>query len=249
MVSTGPLHGGAAAGTMSGVSCARRSRVARCEPASHGSGACSCLRVHESEPARTRGPCGKLDLQPGSRAGTGSEDSGGDVVAFAGRLVREKGLDVLLRALRSIPDARLHVAGDGPLREEWERLAEALGVAQRSRSWARYRLRASPISTHDRRSSVFRACGGKPFGYSAAEAMAVGRAVVGLPTGSLPELLAAGRGFVANDVSSTALASALREALGDSDARRRAGVAAREFAQREFAPDVVGPRYLQIYEQ
>jgi len=52
---------------------------------------------------------------------------------FCGRLDREKGVEVLLRALARVrqasPAVRLCVAGSGPLRSELERLAHALGVA------------------------------------------------------------------------------------------------------------------------
>ena len=46
----------------------------------------------------------------------------------------------------------------------------------------------------------------EPFGYAAAEAMAMGRAVVATPSGALRELLGDGRGFVAAAPTSDALA-------------------------------------------
>jgi rhamnosyl/mannosyltransferase len=54
----------------------------------------------------------------------------GQIVLFVGRLVPYKGVDVLLRAVR---DARAAVVivGDGPLRQQLERLAADLGVADR----------------------------------------------------------------------------------------------------------------------
>lgn len=51
---------------------------------------------------------------------------------FAGRLSREKGVEILLRAMPAIlgehPQASLVVAGDGPERTSLERLASALGI-------------------------------------------------------------------------------------------------------------------------
>ena len=43
-------------------------------------------------------------------------DQQDDVVVFAGRLVAEKGLDVLLHAVAMMPSVRLRIAGDGPMR-------------------------------------------------------------------------------------------------------------------------------------
>ncbi len=73
-------------------------------------------------------PCG-VDLREVDAAGPA--DEGSDVV-FAGRLIREKHVDVLLRALallrERIPDLRAVVVGDGPERPALERLARDLGL-------------------------------------------------------------------------------------------------------------------------
>lgn len=47
---------------------------------------------------------------------------------FVGRLVEKKGLAVLLEALGEVPDARLTVVGDGPLRAQLEEQAAGLPV-------------------------------------------------------------------------------------------------------------------------
>lgn len=52
--------------------------------------------------------------------------------AYVGRLVREKGVDILLDAFSTVarerPDAQLRIVGDGPLRDALETNATALGV-------------------------------------------------------------------------------------------------------------------------
>ncbi len=48
-----------------------------------------------------------------------------------GRLHKNKGFDVLLRAMPTIPDAVLWLAGEGPEREALETLAKELGIADR----------------------------------------------------------------------------------------------------------------------
>jgi len=63
-----------------------------------------------------------------ARAGAGED---GLLVLYAGRLEREKGVHVLLEAWRRAdlgPQARLALAGEGPLREEAERAAGGVGV-------------------------------------------------------------------------------------------------------------------------
>lgn len=53
----------------------------------------------------------------------------GGYAVFAGRLGPEKGLKVLLEALREVPPLRLKVFGDGPLRRELESFAHARHLA------------------------------------------------------------------------------------------------------------------------
>ena len=59
----------------------------------------------------------------------------GPLLAFAGRLVKEKGVADLLHAVAllrpRLPDLRLVVAGEGPERAAFERLAGELGIAER----------------------------------------------------------------------------------------------------------------------
>jgi glycosyltransferase involved in cell wall biosynthesis len=53
------------------------------------------------------------------------------LIVFAGRLVREKGVENLLRALPRVPDARLDVVGDGPMLHEYRDLTAQLGLSSR----------------------------------------------------------------------------------------------------------------------
>lgn len=53
------------------------------------------------------------------------------VVVAAGRLHREKGFDLLVHALRDVPDARLVVVGDGPAKKSLERLTRQCGMTDR----------------------------------------------------------------------------------------------------------------------
>lgn len=50
---------------------------------------------------------------------------------FVGRLAPKKGVDVAIRALTLVPDARFRIVGDGPERASLQALAERSGVADR----------------------------------------------------------------------------------------------------------------------
>ncbi len=171
------------------------------------------------------------------------------LIAFAGRLVAEKGLDLLLWAVAAMPDSRLEVGGEGPMRSAWEELTHHLGLGDRVKFLGK--LAFGGVADLYARAAVVcvPSAWGEPFGYAAAEAMALGRPVVATPRGALPELLGDGRGFVSPACTPDALAEALRAALRDASARARAGALAREFALREFSIDRIGARYVATYEE
>jgi glycosyltransferase involved in cell wall biosynthesis len=56
---------------------------------------------------------------------------GRPAIGYVGRLVHEKGVDLLLRAAQRIDSAHVVIGGDGPLRGELERLAGELGLTER----------------------------------------------------------------------------------------------------------------------
>ena len=115
------------------------------------------------------------------------------IVLGLGRLIEEKGFDVLLRAwpqvIAALPEARLLIAGDGPARPALERLAAELGVAARvefvgalpGEEVPRLLDRVSLVAVPSRWL--------EPFGLVAFEAMAHGRPVVASRVGGLPEIV------------------------------------------------------------
>ncbi|QQP91559.1 glycosyltransferase [Skermanella sp. TT6] len=70
------------------------------------------------------------DQAPASRAEIGTPD-GVPVLLTLSRLHIKKGLDIAIKALASIPDCHLWIAGDGPLEAELKSLAGSTGVADR----------------------------------------------------------------------------------------------------------------------
>ena len=192
----------------------------------------------------------RVILDPvGDHAFENAELGGGQdgLLAFAGRLVEEKGLDLLLRALVAVPGARLEVGGDGPMRARWEALSLELNLQTRVRF-----LGALPfdgVVDLYRRAALIcvPSVWDEPFGYAAAEAMAMGRPVVATPRGALVELLEDGRGFVSEFCTPEALSITLAQALSNAEGRRAAGQAARRYAQDNLQMDVVGERYLAAY--
>ena len=147
------------------------------------------------------------------------------VIGFVGRLVPEKGLDILLRAaVRLQGDWDLLVVGSGPAQEELEGLAERLGVASRVTwlgalppeelpgIWPRLDCLALPARTTRQWVEVH--------GRAIIEAMGFGLPVVGSTSGALPEIIGPA-GLVVQEDDVPALTAALQELI-DSAPRRAA---------------------------
>jgi glycogen(starch) synthase len=171
------------------------------------------------------------------------------LISFAGRLVSEKGLDTLLRALVLVPDARLEIVGDGPMGPAYRDLADELGISLRVSFLGS--MGFDGVAAAYARASVVcvPSAWDEPFGFVAAEAMAMRRPLVVTPSGALVELCTEGRGFVAARRDPAALATSLQEALADDQQRLDRARRASTFAIERFSADRVGSAYESVYEE
>jgi glycosyltransferase involved in cell wall biosynthesis len=175
-------------------------------------------------------------------------------VAYAGRLVQKKGVDVLLHAMKKVtaelPAAKLLLAGDGPDRASLERLIDELGL-KASVSVLGYRPR--PELEELLAGAWVQAVPSRweePFGLSAAEAMMRGSAVVASRAGGLGEQVVDGEtGFTVPGGDAAALSYALLRVLGDRELAEEMGRRGRTRAVAHFTEDRVVDRFVAVYEQ
>ena len=175
-------------------------------------------------------------------------------VVYAGRLVAEKGIEVLLRAfarvLVKIPQAKLLIAGDGRAKENLQALSIDLNIAA-SVTWLGY----LPQPEMERRFNnawvqVVPSLWAEPFGNVTTEAMMRGTAVIASAVGAQPEIVEDGvTGFLVPPGDVEALASKLILLLGDRLLSEQMGSAGRDRALREFSEDKRNDRFLEIYRQ
>ena len=160
----------------------------------------------------------------------------GEFGLFLGRLSAEKGVDVLLHALRAAGDPPFKVVGDGPRARDWRDLAArlelrnteftgALGTAAVDELLRRARYVALP--------SVWDETGG----LAAMEAMAAARPVLVSDMGGLPELVSEGGGFSTPAGDVAALAAAIERLVSDDDLCAGLGAQAHAFARRHLTPE------------
>jgi colanic acid/amylovoran biosynthesis glycosyltransferase len=177
-------------------------------------------------------------------------------LAFAGRLVEKKGLEVLLAALDRLPASlgwSLDVVGDGPLRAELEAAAARFGDrvvfhGQQSAADLGRTLTAARVAVFP---SV-RARSGDQDGLPVAllEAMAAGTPVVASDLPGLSEAVSGppAAGLLVPPGDAAALAGAMERLLGDDGLRRRAGEAAVRRAG-EYSVEAIGAKYVELLQR
>ena len=126
-------------------------------------------------------------------------------VVFVGRLVSDKGVDLLLDAVAALPNAKsvsVTIIGDGPERHSLEIRARTLGLER-----ARFAGSLNPVQVAEElrqhQVMVVPSLWREPFGIVALEGMACGCAVLVADGGGLPEAVGtAGRTFERGNVAS-----------------------------------------------
>jgi len=169
-------------------------------------------------------------------------------VAAVGRLVPQKGFDVLLEAFAHLgaPEVDLLIAGDGPERRRLEAMRERLGLEGRV-----HLLGAADRATVARlyRGARLVACPSRWEGLPLVclEAMASGRAVVASRVDGIPGAVGDGEtGLLVPPEDPLALADALGALLEDGPRRERLGARARALVCAELTWASVAERYLAV---
>jgi len=166
------------------------------------------------------------------------------VLLAVSRLTEQKGVDVAVRALASLPDDVVLVvlSSTQEQRAELEALARELGVGRRLFLLGRLPdvaawLRRAEVLVHPAR--------WEGFGLAVLEAMLAGLPVVASNVSSLPELVVDGEtGLLVRPDDPSALALGIARALEE---RARLGAAGRERARAEFSVARMADRTAELY--
>jgi glycosyltransferase involved in cell wall biosynthesis len=176
--------------------------------------------------------------------------AGAPVIGSVSVLRPQKALDVFIRAsvplLRDLPDLRVLIAGEGPLKGELAELVASFPDVQDRLLLLGYRsdvpdvLAALDVAVS---SSLFE---GSPL--AVMEFMEAARPIVATTVGGVPDLIDDGvHGLLVPPADSDALSAAIRRMLDDREAARAMGERARERRRREFDIDLTVRRFEALY--
>jgi len=167
------------------------------------------------------------------------------VLMYAGRLVEEKRVGVLVDAFERLhdrEDMRLVILGEGPLGEQLE---------PKSRNWQHFYLLpyetdpaafARTLASAD----IYVTAGPhETFGLSVVEAQAAGLPVVGVDAGALTERVPEGTGFLGPVDNAAAMADNIERALKQ---RRALSQASRRHVEEHFSWNATFDQWLRLYD-
>jgi len=177
-------------------------------------------------------------------------------VIFVGRITRQKGVPVLLRAASGlIPEAQLVLlAGAADTQEQLAEVTELVDCLRATRSgvfWIPEMLPKHDVIQLLTHATVFAIPSVyEPLGIVNLEAMACGTAVVGSRTGGIPEVVADGEtGLLVPPGEPEPLAAALNTLLSDPDRAAAMGRAGRKRAVAEFGWPAIAAQTADLYAE
>ncbi|MBN1346446.1 MAG: glycosyltransferase family 4 protein [Phycisphaerae bacterium] len=182
-----------------------------------------------------------------SRAG----QAGAPTVAVVGRLSQEKGHRWLIDSMRRValrwPSVRLLVVGDGPEKDSVRKRAIDQGI-ERNVHWVGNVSHEEALAWCGAADVVAAPSQWEGFGLAAAEAMAMGRAVVATSTDGLAEVVQDGvTGLLVPYGDVRGMAHAIEALLSDPHRRREMGRRGRRRTRRLFSREVFARRHLLLY--
>ncbi len=176
----------------------------------------------------------------------GAAPGGGRFALFVGRLSKEKGIDVMLRAWEQCPDVKLKIVGDGPMAEQVKAAAARLPNIE----WLG-RLPVGQVmqTMGEAGALIFPSVWYEGLPKTIIESLAKGTPIIASKIGAMIELIDHGRmGLHVPPGDADALAAAVRSLFADPAKLAAMRTAARAEFLAKFTAEANYPRLMTIYE-
>lgn len=174
------------------------------------------------------------------------------IIFFAGRIVNEKGIQILFQAapkiLANYPNVKFVIAGRGPFMDELKKLADSLGISQKvyftghlNDTQITKMYKCADIATFP---SLY-----EPFGIVALEGMLAGCVTVVSDAGGLNEIISHGiDGMKSYAGNPNSLADSILEVLFNDKLSNKIIENAKEKVAREFNWDTISKNTMKVYK-
>ena len=167
------------------------------------------------------------------------------VIVSAGELNKNKNTEVVVRALKNVPEAHYIACGVGPEKENLEKLVEELGVSERFHLMG-YRTDMAELMAMSDVFTMMSFREGMP--RSLLEAMDLGLPCVGSDTRGIRDLIDTNGGYICSPRDPKAFADAFNALKENYELRRYMG----EYNQgkvQEYSSDIVRNELYEIYKK
>jgi len=171
----------------------------------------------------------------------------GKTIFFAGRFVKYKGLEYLLRAMKHVEQGTLIIAGKGEEELRLKKLVHDLNIIN---------VKFIGLISHQELPRLYKASDvyvlpsisrGENFGIAALEAMACGTPVVASDLPGVRELVTDESGIKIKPKDIIGIANAINTVLSDDNLRSRMSLSARKNAEN-YSWETITEKVLRIYE-
>jgi len=176
----------------------------------------------------------------------------GKTILFAGLLDLHKGIEFLLKALGRINlkvDFQCILAGTGPRFEQYKKMAKYLRITDKVSFLGIIPYRLMPDLYRKADIVVMPSLWPEPFGRSALEGMAYGKAVIATANGAPQEFIQNNEtGILIEPGNVLELAERIVFLLQNLEERRRMGENARRYVLEHFRADKIAEEYEEVYQ-
>ena len=173
--------------------------------------------------------------------------TGFPIILALGRFHKNKGFDVLLEALASIPDVFLWLAGDGAQKQTLMRIADNLKISNRVRFLGWRSDTADLLAAAD---ALICPSRHEPLGNVILEAWAQGKPVIAAASDGPKELITSGKnGFLCEIDNPTNLADKVKMLLSDANLAKELASEGRQTYERNFSKKIKVQQYTDFFDK
>ncbi len=171
----------------------------------------------------------------------------GNYILYFGRLAEEKGLKILVQAMKEANDINLKIAGEGPLKPKLEKYARENKLSNIEFLGFKNQEELSGLIS-DSAFTVMPSVWYENYPYGILESFAFGKPVVASDLGGISELIIKGKtGFSCRPGEPGDLAQKIKKLYSDKDLILKMGKAARKFVEENNSPETHYKQIIALY--